>query len=146
MIETNSYKLPAFHFRVLFSGLNDLTEQDSNFESVTGIQATATENSRLPQDEKKTITAFQPVVLKRAVTVPGKSGLRQWALKCLNKQAQESLHEARIEVLNEVQLPVLVVVLKDVYVISWGLGELHAQNSNLLMEEISLGYRSVDVF
>jgi len=55
------------------------------------------------------------------------------------------LRKIKIEVLNDERLPALVIVLKDVYVTNWTLGELHA-HSNLLTEEISLGYHPVDVF
>jgi phage tail-like protein len=89
---------------------------------------------------------FQPVVLRRAVTVPAHSVLRHWVIASLHHRTKQPLQEVKIEVLNEERLPSLVIVLKDVYVANWALGEFHAQNSNLLMEEISLGYRSVDVF
>jgi len=144
---TNSYMVPAFHFRVLFAGLDDLTEQDSSFESVTGIHGmVADKNTGMPhQDEKNTTTVFQPVVLRRAVMLPGQSALREWALTCLNGNIQDPIREVKIEVLNEEHSPVLVVVLKNVYVKTWALGELHAQKSNLLMEEISLGYHTIEI-
>jgi phage tail-like protein len=145
-IITGNYMVPAFHFRVLFSGLQDITEQDSSFESVTGIGAAVMDDIQISSHEKNNPVAFQPVVLRRAIAVPGRSGLRTWVLKCLNQHVHEPLQQVKIEVLNEEQAPALVVVLKDVYVKTWALGELHAQNSNLLMEEISLGYRSIEVF
>jgi len=147
MMITESHIVPAFHFRVLFAGLSDLTEQDSSFESVSGIHGTLVDNNTVPphQPGKNGTTVFQPVVLRRAVSMPGRSALREWALNCLNGNAHDPLREVKIEVLNEEHLPLLVITLKNVYVKTWALGELHAQKSNLLMEEISLGYHTIEI-
>lgn len=147
MMITESHIVPAFHFRVLFAGLSDLTEQDSSFESVSGIHGMAADNNTIfqHQPEKNGATVFQPVVLRRAVLMSGRSALREWALKCLNGNAHDPLREVKIEVLNEEHLPVLVITLKNAYVKTWALGELHAQKSNLLMEEISLGYHTIEI-
>jgi phage tail-like protein len=147
MMTVSSHMVPAFHFRVLFTGLRDLAEQDSSFESVSGIYATVPDNNAgaLNQDKQNTGIVFQPVVLRRAVSLPAQSELRQWVLKCLNRNIHEPLEEIKIELLNEEHSPVLVIVLKNVQVKTWSLGELHAQKSNLLMEEIGLAYQTIEI-
>jgi phage tail-like protein len=147
MMTESSHMVPAFHFRVLFTGLNEFAEQDSSFESVSGIHGAAPDNNdgMLSRSEKNTGIVFQPVVLRRAVSLPVQSGLRQWVLKCLNRNIYDPLKEVTIEVLNEEHSPVLLVVLKNVHAKTWSLGELHAQKSNLLMEEIGLAYQTIEI-
>lgn len=146
MTGSNSDMVPAFHFLVTFTGLNGNPGQDSSFESIAGIQAMVQDyTTNLRNDEKTPVAVFLPVVLRRAVSQAQQSPLRQWVLRCLNEKRHEHLPEVKIEILNEEHLPVMVIVLKNISVKSWSLGELHAQKSNLLMEEIGLGYQCVEI-
>lgn len=146
MMTRSSDMILAFHFRVTFTGLDGSHDQDSSFESTAGIQAMVPDNTtNLRRDEKTPVAVFLPVVLRRAVSQAEQSPLRQWVLRCLNEKRQDHLPEAKIEILNEEHLPVMTIVLRNVSVKSWTLGELHAQKSNLLMEEIGLSYQSVEV-
>jgi len=147
MMMNNDYIIPAFHFRVLFRALKNATGADTSFESVSGIQGalhheTADAGNR---NEKNSTVVFQPVVLRRPVVLPHHSGLLQWIINCLNKPVYDPLPEVLVEVLNEEHQPVITISLKEVSVRSWSLGELHAQKSGLLMEEILLDYKAIEI-
>jgi phage tail-like protein len=145
---SENYLLAAFHFRVLFKGLETAVETDSRFQSVTGLKATIETpgNPVATADEKKsTVTRFNPVVLRRAVERSNNSVLRRWVLENLNRSSHNEIPEVLIEVLNEEHKPEIIVRLKKVTAAGWQLGELNAANSELLMEEITLNYRSIEM-
>jgi phage tail-like protein len=136
---SENHLMTAFHFRVLFRGLKLKEENDFRFQSVTGIKAF----HLIPDDEKRSAaTQFGPVVLTRAVEPSTNSALRQWILQNLNKSS-DILPEVLIEVLDEEHKPGMIIRLKNVTVAGWQLGELNAEKSDLLMEEISLHYQSI---
>lgn len=147
-----NHPLTAFHFRVLFKGLESSGETDSRFQSVSGLKVT-TEipgNTEAPgfnpgNEKKSTATRYNPVILRRAVERSANSPLRQWVLKNLNKSSQQELPEILIEVLNEEHKPAIIVRLKKITAGGWQLGELNAAASELLTEEITLYYKSIEV-
>jgi hypothetical protein len=55
------------------------------------------------------------------------------------------LPEVLIEVLDEEHKPGLIVRLTKVTAAGWELGELNAGRSELLMEEITLHYKSIEL-
>jgi phage tail-like protein len=135
MTTNNNYIIPAFHFRVSFTGLRVATEADTMFESVSGIQGTLQHGITDPGNRNENATTiFQPLVLKRAVVLPRNSGLLQWVVSCLNNPVYEPLPQVLVEVLNEEHQPLIIIRLKEVSFKNWALGELHAQQSGLLME------------
>lgn len=138
--------IPSFHFRVLFKGLN-ITDDDSGFQSISGLKISTT----IPvavlstgQIAKETIL-FNPVVLRRAIKSNQRSALRDWVLRSLNRLSKEALPEMIIEILSEEHEPSLTIRCTQVTAAGWELSELNASNSELLMEEISLQYKSIEV-
>ena len=139
--------LPAFHFRILFKGLNKTGDDDSGFQSISGLRISTVIPVAfdLAGEAIKETTLFNPVVLRRAISSTQRSPLREWVLRCLNHSSKEPLPEVLIEILNEEHEPGLIIRLTDVTAAGWQLSELDALNSKLLMEEISLHYTSIDV-
>jgi phage tail-like protein len=139
--------IPAFHFRVLFKGLNKTGDGDSGFQSVSGLKISTIfpAASALEGEALKERTVFNPVVLRRAIKSTRRSLLRDWVLRSLNHSSKEPLPEVLIEVLNEEHQPALAIRLTNVTAAGWQLSDLDALNSNALMEEISLQYTSIDV-
>lgn len=138
--------IPAFHFRILFKGLNNTGEEDSGFQSISGLKISTIDplaSELVGKASKETV--FNPVVLRRAVRSNHRSLLREWVLRCLNHASKEPLPEVFIEILNEEHEPALAIRLTNVTAASWQLSELDALNSELLMEEISLQYTSIEV-
>ncbi len=132
--------VPAFHFRVSFGGIPS-TEADSLFESVAGIQG-------IFQQTDTTIhgsVVFQPLVLRRPVVPMQQSALLQWIFRSLRQEVAALLPELSVEVLDEAHQPAITIILKQISVRSWALDELHARRSGLLMEEIQLQYKSIEI-
>jgi phage tail-like protein len=143
-----NYPIPAFHFRLSFKGLKGKNDLDHEFQSVSGIKATLDYENNFPgkKDEKNKVkTIFNPVVLKRGIVDPKRSALLQWILKCLNGSVYDPLPEVVIEVLNEKHKPQMTIKLKKVSIKSWAAGELNAEKSELLIEEITLDYQSIEL-
>jgi phage tail-like protein len=140
-----NHSLPAFHFRILFKGLDDLSEADSRFQSVSGLKVAAAIPENVDGAINKSASFLSPLVLKRAVENTSNSQLRRWVLDCLNKSSREPLPEVLIEVLDEEHKPGFIVRLTKVTAAGWELGELNALKSELLMEEITLQYQSIEV-
>ena len=137
--------LPAFHFTVQFTGLANNAATDGGFESVTGLGVTAINPGTAAAGDKKLAAQFNPIVLKRAISQQQPSTLRQWVLHNLNGQATAPLPEVLIQVLNEVHQPAITFRLTHVTAAGWQLGPLTTQQSELLMEEIVLQYRSIEI-
>lgn len=144
MNENNS-PLPAFHFRVLFKGLEGISEIDSQFQSVTGIKAVRENNPTAGSEKTAGATIFNPVILKRGMVSPIHSVLLQWVIKSLHEPAKHFLPEVLIEILNEESKPEIIIRLVKVSVRSWSAGDLHAEKSELLMEELVLDYTSIEL-
>lgn len=138
--------LPAFHFRIQFNGLKTTTEADTYFQSVNGLKAmvVSTDNAAAVADNKNPPVLFNPIILKRAISQKNKSLLRQWVLKSLNGSKYAPLPDMLIQVLNEEHQPAITFRLTHVTAAGWQLGELNAQQSELLMEEFTLLYRSIE--
>lgn len=145
--------IQAFNFIVRFIGLSNITSSsneiiDSNFQSITGIKAIIDfeENSSANIHERANAkTIFTPFVLKRAIPLPLQSPLLQWILKNISEPGFNILPEVLIEVLNESEEPATVIKLRNVSLVSWSLGELNAEKSELLIEEIALAYTSLSI-
>lgn len=146
MTNTDNDIIASFHFRVLFTGLKGITDTDTRFESVSGIQGNRVADINNAGKAKDTGTAvFQPLILKRAARPPQASALLQWALQCLNTHTFPVLPEVLVQVLNEQHQPQLTVRLKQVTFKAWLLGELDARVSGILTEEFQLDYKAIEV-
>ncbi len=145
--------IQAFNFIVRFIGLSNITSSsneiiDSNFQSITGIKAIIDfeENASANINERANAKKiFTPVVLKRAIPLPLQSPLLQWILKNISEPGFNILPEVLIEVLNESEEPTIVIKFRNVSLVSWSLGELNAEKSELLIEEIALAYTSLSI-
>lgn len=140
--------IPSFHFRVLFTGLKGVTDLDTRFESVSGIQGSRADEiagAGKKKEKDSSTTSFQPLVLKRAALAPQASVLLQWVLQCLNTRSYPALPSVQVQVLNELQQPQLTINFTEVRLKTWVLGGLDARVSGLLMEEFYLDYQSIAV-
>lgn len=145
--------IQAFNFIVRFTGLTSTASSssevtDSSFHSINGIKATINNQEKSFANIREAGNAkaiFEPVVLKRAVPLPLQSPLLQWILKSINEPGFKVLPEVLIEVLNESYEPAIVIKLRNVSLFSWCLGELNAEKSELLVEEIALAYTSLSI-
>jgi phage tail-like protein len=140
--------IPSFHFRVLFMGLKGVTDLDTRFESVSGIQgsrAVEITDAGKRKEKDSSTTSFQPLVLKRAALGPQASVLLRWVLQCLNMHSYPALPTVQVQVLNELQQPLLIINLTEVTLKTWVLGGLDARVSGILMEEFQLDYKAIEI-
>lgn len=136
--------LPAFRFRVNFQ-LENINLEDGDFESVSGLGGICQPGNSRDRDGKASEYNFQPVIFRRSMRSPKASALLRWILNCLNKGVTEGIPAIQIEVLNGDQQPAMRIILKEAFLRSWTPGELHAQKSQPLMEEISFDYKSIEI-
>lgn len=143
-----TYQIPSFHFRVLFNGLENVTEADTKFQSVSGIKVNLQNepvNNSMRGEKNIIANTFEPVILRRGLADPKDSALLRWLFKCVNDGIYEPIPEVRIEILNEDHSPTIVVKLFQATPRSWSLGELHAERSEVLIEELTLDYQSIQL-
>jgi phage tail-like protein len=141
---SDNHFVPAFHFRVLFTGLSENAAADAGFQSITGLKIITDNSGTAPAGDKKLPVQFNPIVLKRAISQQQPSPLRQWVLQSLNGRATPALPEIQVQVLNDQHHPAIALRLTHVTAAGWQLGPLDTLQSELLMEEITLQYRSIE--
>jgi phage tail-like protein len=136
----------GFHFRIIFKGLPTAAEGEEGFQSINGLEAFITENIPDSKDGKKISgfkTSYSPLVLKRGVVSMDESKLSQWIFSCLNKKRPVPLKEATIELLDESHQPFMRWTLRNLLPVSWKLGELNAEKTEVLTETIELKYEKL---
>ena len=136
----------GFHFRIIFKGLLTGSDGEEGFQSINGLEAFMSEDFPYSLEGKKTTgfkTSYSPLVLKRAVVSIEESKLSQWIFSCLNKKRPAPLKEAIIELLDESHEPCMRWTLKNLLPISWKLGELNAEKTEVLTETIELRYEKL---
>lgn len=122
------------HFVVEFAG----SFKDNSFQSVQGLQARICEN----EDKKGSHTQYENIVLKRAYQPD--SELVKWCMEAINNHKKQPLNliirllNAKHEMLSGWQIEQAVPV-------AWGVEELHAQESKILIETIELKHRRFQV-
>jgi phage tail-like protein len=137
------FPLPAFHFRLSFKKLPGDTGVDSQFVSVTGLKGTIISVDEEGLSLKKPVIQFQPVILQRAVYATKRSPLRNWVFRSLANPGSLMIKEVLIEILNEDQRATMLFKMLNVTAAGWELGELNAGKNELLMEQITLNYKSI---
>jgi phage tail-like protein len=136
----------GFHFRIIFKGLPSGSDGEEGFQSINGLEAFMSEDFPYSSEGKKTTgykTSYSPLILKRAVVSIKESKLNQWIFSCLNKKRPVPLKEAIIELLDENHEPSMRWALKNLLPISWKLGELNAEKTEVLTETIELRYEKL---
>lgn len=143
-----NYQIPSFHFRVSFNGLANATEADTKFQSVSGIKVVlqnVSANNSSGQERNVLAKTFEPVILRRGLADPKNSALLRWLFNYVNDGIYNPIPEVMIEILNEDHSPAMIVKLLKATPKSWSLGELHAERSEVLIEELTLDYQSIQL-
>ena len=98
-------------------------------------------------DTGRKAISMGPLVLRRAMAAKQSSGLRQWVIMCLHNGSADSkpLPEVQVQVLGNNHQPIINIRLKEVSFKSWVMGALHAGKSDVLIEEIQLDYKFIEV-
>jgi phage tail-like protein len=128
----------SFYFRIVFKGLDNPEQDDSGFQSVTGLAVA------IPGEiQNSTGICPVPLLLKRAVRKYSESPLTRWLFSHFNKKDTHPLPEALIELLDEKHQPYMSWTIYKILPKSWRLEELNAEKREVLIETIELTYEEV---
>lgn|GEM_PF-2523795 len=124
------------HFIVEFNNKELIT--DKNFQSVSGLKARIHEN----EDKKGTHIQFENIILKRAYQPD--SGLVKWCMDAINNNKKEPTNLI-VRLLNADHDMLSGWQIEKAIPIAWGVEELHAQETKILIETIELSYQCFHV-
>lgn len=131
----STYPPLNMHFAVEF--INAPFSESTNFQSVQGLQARICIN-----ENKREITKFENIILKRAYQPD--SELVKWCMDAINNHRKESLNFL-ITLLNAEHEPLSSWSIEKAVPVAWGVEELHAQETKILIETIELEYQRFQV-
>jgi phage tail-like protein len=111
---------------------------DKEFQSVQGLQA------RIEQDEEKrgVHASFENLVLKRAYQPDSK--LVRWCMDAINNHKKRPVN-LTVKLLDADHEMLSGWRITQAMPVAWGVEELHAQESKILIESIELKYRYFEV-
>jgi phage tail-like protein len=139
------YQAVNFHFSVEFSvGSRDI---DIRFQSVMGLDSTIDTESVREGGENRfehvipVRRKYGPLLLKRGLLKPADSALTRWLQDAFEHEIIKPLPAVTIKLLNEDHTSSLLYwTISNVWPRSWKLGELNAEQGNVLIETLELNY------
>jgi phage tail-like protein len=145
MDATDPYQAVNFHFSVEFSiGSKDL---DVRFQSVSGLDSSIETESIKEGGENRfehvipVRRKYGPLILKRGLLKPKDSGLTRWLQDAFENEVISPLASVTIKLLNQDHTSSLLYwTISNVWPRSWKLGELNAEQGNVLIETLELNY------
>lgn len=134
----------GFHFLVEFNGIDDLTDNDTRFREVSGLNSEigveelkeGGENRfahRLPNPAK-----YSNLVLKRGLVT--ETALINWFRDAIENFEFDPL-AVKITLLNEESDPLVNWNFVDAYPVKWSVSNLNAQKNELMVDTIELAYK-----
>jgi phage tail-like protein len=139
-----AYPTVNFHFRVNFN--LGSPSKDIAFQSVTGLDSTI-ETEEVKEGGENRFThkipvrrSYGPLMLKRAILAPGDSPLTDWLKLAFDAQQVFPLNGVTIVLLNELHKPLMHWTINNVWPLSWKVGELNAEQGEVLIETLELNY------
>jgi phage tail-like protein len=147
----NLYPTVGFHFRVTFSGLANGQEVDIGFQSVAGLDVSLDVEAFKEGGENRfehnmpVRRKYTKLTLKRGLISPGKSGLTDWCLDAFQRMKVVPLNLVIVELLNEEHNVLMKWDVSHVWPISWKIGELNAERSEVLIETLELNYNRFEL-
>lgn len=145
MDSTDPHQAVNFHFSVEFSiGSKDI---DVRFQSVSGLDSTIDTESIKEGGENRfehvipVRRKYGPLILKRGLLKPTDSGLTRWLQDAFEHEIINPLAAVTIKLLNEDHTTSLLYwTISNVWPRSWKIGELNAEQGNVLIETLELNY------
>lgn len=107
---------------------------DAHFQSVQGLKARICEN----EGKSGTHVKYENLILKRAYQPDSK--LVQWCMDAINHNKNRPIN-LTVQLLNSQLEPVSGWKIEKAVAVAWGIDELHAQESKILIETIELSYQ-----
>lgn len=144
MADKPLYPTVNFHFRVDFNFGSPT--KDIAFQSVTGLDSTL-ETEEVKEGGENRFThvipvrrKYGPLTLKRAIIGPGDSDLTTWLKVAFDDQKVKPLKTVTISLLNQSHLALMHWRINNVWPLSWKVGELNAEQGEVLIETLELSY------
>ena len=145
MAIATGYQTVNFHFSVEFSvGSRDI---DIRWQSVMGLDSTIdTETIREGGENRfehviPVRRKYGPLILKRGLLKPSDSALTKWLQDAFEHEIIKPLQAVTIKLLNEDHATSLLYwTISNVWPRSWKIGELNAEQGNILIETLELNY------
>lgn len=119
------------HFIVQFSGSE--FDDEIHFQSVDGLKARIFDH----EDKSGTYVKFDNLILKRAYLPDSK--MHRWCMDAINYNKQKPLNIS-VHLLNAQHQPISTWKIEKAIPVAWGVDQLHAQESKILIEIIELAY------
>ncbi|MDB2463156.1 phage tail protein [Algibacter sp.] len=124
----NMHFIVQFHSKTLVS--------DTNFQSVEGLQV------RITEQEGKKVVQYDNIVLKRAYQPD--SNLVAWCMDVINNNKKLPAN-LTVKLLNADHDMVSGWQIEKALPVAWGVEELHAQDTKILIETVELQYQLFNV-
>jgi len=142
------HQIVGFHFRVYFMNLPTTAskEVDARFQSVTGLDVQIEKEALKEGGENRFEHAlpgrrkYTGLTLKRGILTPKESGLTSWCQDAFQNMDIKPIDTVNIELLNENHNILMQWQLSHVWPVSWKIGELNAEKSEVLIETLELNY------
>ena len=141
----SAYQAVNFHFSVDFSiGSKDI---DVRFQSVSGLDSSVETETVKEGGENRfehvipVRRKYGPLLLKRGILKPADSALTRWLQDAFEHEIIKPIPSVTIKLLNEDHSSSLLYwTVTNVWPRSWKLGELNAEQVNILIETLELNY------
>lgn len=140
------YQAVGFHFRVIFTGMNDKKPFDVRFQSVTGLDVQMETESIREGGENRfehvvpVRTKYTDLILKRGLLSPKtKSGLTNWCQRAFDRYEIIPIN-LEVHLLNEAHDAMMKWEVIHAWPKNWKLGEFNAERSEVLLETLELNY------
>ncbi|MCX7549597.1 phage tail protein [Xanthomarina sp. F2636L] len=127
----STYPPLNMHFAVDFD-YKELRD-DKNFQSVQGLKVRVCEN----ENKKGTYVKFDNIILKRAYQP--ESHLVKWCMDTINNHKIKPIN-LTVKLLNADHEILSAWNIEKAVPVAWGVDELHAQDTKILIETIELSY------
>ncbi|WP_310991977.1 phage tail protein [Aequorivita marina] len=132
----STYPLLNMHFVVEFK--NKQFFNDRSFQSVSGLKARVCEND----DSNESDVHFENIILRRGYQPD--SEIVVWCMDAINNKKKKPL-DLVVKLLNEEHEMISGWYIESAVPVAWGVDELHAQETKVLIETIELSYQRFQV-
>jgi phage tail-like protein len=138
------YPLTGLHFKVEFSGIDDLTENDVRFQEVSGL-STEISTEDLKEGGENRFThklplpaAYPNLVLKRGMMK--NTGLVTWFRNAIENFSFKPVM-LTVSLLDEEHKPVMSWNFVNAYPVKWSVSDLDATKNEVAIDTVEITYQ-----
>lgn len=141
----HGYQITGFHFDVVFKDLENASNVDVQFQSISGLSVDYEMETIKEGGENwfehviPTRTKYPDLILKRGIIRPKDSGLTVWCQKAFDNMEFKPIN-LDVRLLNQEHQPLLLWKVFHAYPKSWKFSDLSAEKGEILIETMELNY------